>query len=70
MPTWAQAISRVLPLTYGIRIIRASLNVTAQNSISDIATLLILGIIFVGLGALTLRLIERNLKRKALFTVF
>ena len=71
MPPWAQAISKVLPLTYGIRIIRTSLlNAQAPNILSDIVTLFLLGLISVGLGALTLKLIERNLKKKALFTVF
>ena len=29
-----------------------------------------MGIIFVGIGAITLKLIERNMKKKALFSVF
>jgi len=71
MPTWAQMISKVLPLTYGIRIIRASLlGAGVQDAFYDLTVLFVLGIIFVGLGALTLRLIERNLKKKALFSVF
>jgi len=71
MPTWTQMISKVLPLTYGIRIIRASLlGAGVQDAFCDLTVLFVLGIIFVGLGALTLRLIERNLKKKALFSVF
>jgi ABC-2 type transport system permease protein len=71
MPPWAQIISRVLPLTYGIRIIRASLlGIQVQDALNDLVTLLVLGIIFVSIGAVTLRLIERNLKKKALFSVF
>jgi len=71
MPTWAQMISKALPLTYGIRVIRASLlGVRVQDAFNDLAVLFVLGIIFVGVGALTLRLIERNLKKKALFSVF
>jgi ABC-2 type transport system permease protein len=71
MPTWAQMISKALPLTYGIRIVRASLlGIRVQDAFNDIAVLLVLGIIFVSVGALTLRLIERNLKKKALFSVF
>jgi len=71
MPTWAQMISKILPLTYGIRLIRASLlGIPMQAAFYDMAVLLVLGIIFVGVGALTLKLIERNLKKKALFTVF
>jgi len=71
MPPWAQAISKALPLTYGVRVIRASLlGIRVQEAFYDIAVLFMLGIIFVGVGALTLRLIERNLKKKALFSVF
>jgi ABC-2 type transport system permease protein len=71
MPTWAQMISKALPLTYGIRVIRASLFGISIHDVSyDLAILFVLGIIFVGAGALTLRLIERNLKKKALFSVF
>jgi ABC-2 type transport system permease protein len=71
MPTWAQMISKALPLTYGIRVIRASLfGISIQEVSYDLAVLFILGVIFVGAGALTLRLIERNLKKKALFSVF
>jgi len=71
MPAWAQMISKALPLTYGIRIIRASMfGIRVQDAFNDLAILLVLGIIFVGVGALTLRLIERNLKKKALFSVF
>jgi len=32
--------------------------------------LIILGIVYFMIGAVTLRLIERNLKKKALFSVF
>jgi len=71
MPSWAQLISKALPLTYGIRVIRASmLGIQLQDVSSDLIILTVLGIIFVSLGALTLRLIERNLKKKALFSVF
>jgi len=71
MPAWAQMISKALPLTYGIRLIRASLlGVGVQAMVYDIAVLSTMGIVFVGVGAVTLKLIERNLKKKALFSVF
>lgn len=71
MPTWAQMISKALPLTYGIRVIRASLfGIGAPDVSYDLAILFVLGVIFVCVGALTLKLIERNLKRKALLSVF
>ena len=71
MPYWAQAISNVLPLTYGIRIMRASLlGVETFRMTYDLATLSILAVIYIVIGALTLKLIERNLKKKSLFSVF
>ena len=71
MPTWAQMISRALPLTYGIPVIRASLfGISIQDISYDLAVLFVLVVIFVSVGALTLMLIERNLKKKALFSVF
>jgi hypothetical protein len=36
----------------------------------DILALLILGVIYVALGAVTLAQIEKNLRKKALFSVF
>jgi len=71
MPYWAQLISSVLPLTYGIRMMRASLLGIKNFEVSyDLAALSVLGFIYFVVGALTLRLIERNLKKKALFSVF
>lgn len=71
MPHWAQIISKVLPLTYGLKIMRASLlGLETFNPTSDIVALSILALVYIGIGALTLKLIERNLKKKALFSVF
>jgi ABC-2 type transport system permease protein len=70
MPSWAQMISKALPLTYGIRLMRDSL-LGAGNvePIYDIAGLIILGIIYVTIGAVTLSQIEKNLRKKAMFSV-
>jgi ABC-2 type transport system permease protein len=71
MPHWAQVISRVSPLTYGIRLMRSSLLGTKMYDWAfDLVVLSILGIIYVLAGSLTIKLIERNLKRKALLSVF
>jgi ABC-2 type transport system permease protein len=71
MPLWAQVVAKALPLTYGIRLTRASmLNIGTANVTSDILMLLLLGIVYFVVGVATLRLIERNLKKKALFSVF
>lgn len=71
MPQWAQAISTILPLTYGIRLMRASLfGITNFDATYNLMMLVFLGAIYIVIGAVTLRLIERNLKKKALFSVF
>jgi len=71
MPLWAQLISVVLPLTYGIRLMRASLFGTSNfNATYDLSMLILLGVVYIVIGIVTLRLIERNLKKKALFSVF
>jgi ABC-2 type transport system permease protein len=71
MPSWAQMISQALPLTYGIRLMRASLlDIGTVNVTYDIVALLILDLIYVVIGAIALRQIERNLRKKALFSVF
>ena len=71
MPHWAQIISKVLPLTYGIKVMRASLlGIATFDAVYDLAILSILGAVYIGIGALTLKLIERNLKKKALLSVF
>jgi ABC-2 type transport system permease protein len=71
MPSWAQMISQALPLTYGVRLMRASLLGTGTvNATYDVVALLILGVIYFVIGAITLRQIEKNLRKKALFSVF
>ena len=71
MPAWAQMVSKVLPLTYGIRLMRASLlGSPLQDLTGDLTALVVLGAVYIGVGAVTLRLIERNLKKKALLTAF
>ncbi|MGA9388286.1 MAG: ABC transporter permease [Candidatus Bathyarchaeia archaeon] len=71
MPSWAQLISKALPLTYGIRLMRASLlGIGTVDPTYDILALLILGVIYVALGAVTLAQIEKNLRKRALFSVF
>jgi ABC-2 type transport system permease protein len=71
MPSWAQWISKALPLTYGIRLMRASLlGMGTVNVVDDTLALIILGVIYVVIGIVTLAQIEKNLRRKALFSVF
>lgn len=71
MPSWAQLISKTLPLTYGIRLMRASLLGTgAVDATYGILALLILSVIYVAIGAVTLAQIEKNLRKRAFFSVF
>jgi ABC-2 type transport system permease protein len=71
MPSWAQWISKVLPLTYGIRLMRASLlSAGTFDATYDVLCLLVLGTIYVAIGIVTLAQIEKNLRKKALFSVF
>jgi len=71
MPSWAQLISKVLPLTYGIRLMRASLLGMGTVDVAyDTLALLVLGVIYVAVGIVTLAQIEKNLRKKALFSVF
>ena len=71
MPPWAQWISKALPLTYGIELMRSSLLGTGTiDPMYDVAALLILGTIYFVIGAVTLAQIEKNLRKKALFSVF
>ena len=71
MPPWAQWISKALPLTYGITLMRASLLGTGNVDLTQtMAALLLLGTIYVAVGILTLAQIEKNLRKKALFSVF
>jgi len=71
MPPWAQLISKALPLTYGVRLMRASLlGIVTVDPMHDIAALLVLDAIYVVIGAITLAQIEKNLRKKALFSIF
>ena len=71
MPSWAQLISKALPLTYGIRLMRASLlGMGTVDAAYDILALLVLGVVYLVVGIITLAQIEKNLRKKALFSVF
>ncbi len=70
MPWWAQAISWVSPLTYAAGLIRGSLGVASPPGSLDLVLLAAVGVIYITIGAIMLKAIERNLRRKALFSVF
>lgn len=72
MPTWAQAVSKVSPLTYGLRIIRGSMHSGAVLSdfAYDFQALLVISVVLLVIGVYFLRAIEKNLKRNAKLAVF
>jgi ABC-2 type transport system permease protein len=70
MPGWAQIVSRISPLTYATGLARGSLGVVAPPSSFDLITLAVLGVIYITIGAAMLKAVERNLRKKALFSVF
>jgi ABC-type polysaccharide/polyol phosphate export permease len=70
MSGWAQAISKCPPLTYTTELIRGILGATAPAGRYDLAVLAILGCVYAVIGAVMLRAIERNLRKKVLFSVF
>jgi ABC-2 type transport system permease protein len=71
MPYWARMISRILPLTYGLDVMRASvLGIATAEQMHELLILLILAVVYIGIGILALRLVERHLKKRALLSVF
>jgi ABC-2 type transport system permease protein len=70
MPAWARTISLFSPLTYATGLVRGSLGVTSLPASSELLVLAALGVVYISVGAVMLRGIERNLRRKALFSVF
>lgn len=71
MPGWAQAISSLSPLTYGLRIIRGSLNsgVTFTHFTHEFQMLAIMCVILFSIGIFFLKALEKNLKKNAKLTV-
>ena len=72
MPAWAQVVSRISPLTYGLRIVRGSLQsgVTLSDFTHEFQALVVISIILMSVGILFLRTIEKNLKKNAKLAVF
>jgi ABC-2 type transport system permease protein len=71
MPGWAQAISRVSPLTYGLRIIRGSFRsgVGLSGFYEEILILTGMSLVMLVIGSFCLGAIEKNLKKNARLTV-
>lgn len=71
MPGWAQAVSKVSPLTYGLRIIRGSLRpgVVLSDYHIELKVLIFMSIIMIIIGIYCLKAIEKNLKKYAKLTV-
>lgn len=72
MPNWAQIISKAIPFTYAIDIIRTAL-ISRSEAISvswHVVNLVTLACIYVVIGIVLLRRIEKNCKKNALLTAF
>jgi len=72
MPGWAQIVSKVVPFTYGLDILRASLiyNSDFISVLSNIVGIMALASLYIIIGIILLKRIEKNSKKKALLTVF
>ena len=71
MPAWAQGVSRVSPLTYGLQIVRGSLRsgVTLSDFSHEFSVLLVMSVIFLVIGVFFLKAIEKNLRKNSKLTV-
>jgi len=71
MPGWAQIVSKVVPFTYGLDILRASLiyNSDFISVLSNIVGIMALASLYIIIGIILLKRIEKNSKKKALLTV-
>ena len=72
MPQWAQVISKVVPFSYGLDILRNALihKTDYFNMISYIFNMIFLASFFVVIGMISLRRIEKNSKKNASLTAF
>jgi ABC-2 type transport system permease protein len=72
MPGWAQVISNLSPLTYGLKIVRGSLHsgVKLSDFQQEFAALLIMSVIMLAVGIYFLKIIEKNLKKHSKLAVF
>lgn len=72
MPEWAQLVSKVSPLTYGLRIIRGSFRngIVLSDFQEEIFILIVMGVILISIGVYSLKAIEKNLRKHARLTVF
>ncbi|MFX0091476.1 MAG: ABC transporter permease [Candidatus Hodarchaeota archaeon] len=72
LPGWAQSISRLIPLTYALQLIRLSTVpvIDVNFIISNIIILIAFSLILTFIGVIFLNLFEHNLKKKANLTVF
>jgi ABC-2 type transport system permease protein len=71
MPSWAQIVSKVSPLTYGLKIIRGS--ICNETNFSDFTyeffILFLMSAVMIVVGIYFLKIIECNLKKNSKLTV-
>jgi len=70
MPSWAQVLSSALPLTYGLALVRGSMGIGQTDAVVNFALLCLTDFLFVALGVLSLKAIDRNLRRNSEFSVY
>ena len=71
MPGWAQAVSSLSPLTYGLRIVRGSLRsgVVLSDFSYEFKVLIVMSVVLLFIGVFFLKAIEKNLKKSSKLTV-
>lgn len=72
LPGWAQAVSALIPLTYGNTIVRAALTQGTGifNLGSEIAALTVLASAYLVIGVISLWFTERDLKKTGTYSVY
>jgi len=71
MPEWAQIVSKTVPFTYGLDILRTALLYKSDiaNILASIMNITLLASLYVIIGIMLLKRIEKNSRKKALLTV-
>lgn len=71
MPEWAQIISKTVPFTYGLDVLRTALLYESDvaNILGNIMSIALLASLYIMIGIILLKRIEKNSRKKALLTV-
>jgi ABC-type polysaccharide/polyol phosphate export permease len=71
MPEWAQILSKIVPFTYDLDILRSALIYRSDiaNILTNTMNITLLASLYIIIGIILLKRIERNSRKKALLTV-